>query len=99
MLWERAFLEDDMAHLNFAWDHSAPNNLEYRLYEDGAMIQDNIAVLNFSLLMDSKPYNTYSYHVTAVDLTTGLESAPSGSVTVNFTIPAAPTGLSASFAG
>ena len=88
-----------MAHLNFNWDHSAPTNLEYRLYEDGAMIGDNIGVLNFSLSMEGKQPNTYSYYVTAVDLTTKLESVPSGAVSINFTLPSPPTGLVASLIG
>ncbi len=88
-----------MAHLSFNWNHAAPANLEYRLYEDGAMVVDNIGELSFSLNMEGKQPNQYSYYVTAVDLTTRLESDPSNAVSINFTLPAAPTGLTVSFAG
>jgi FtsP/CotA-like multicopper oxidase with cupredoxin domain len=40
------------------------------------------------------PGNTYSYYVTAVNA--GGSSAPSNTVTVNFRVPAAPTGLTGS---
>ena len=88
-----------MANLNFTWNHDAPNNLTYNLYENGEKIVSDIAVLNFSLLMDGKAEGNYNYYVTAVDTTTKLESAPSATLPVNFTKPSAPTGLAASFSG
>jgi hypothetical protein len=67
------------------------NKLNYRLYEDGALVVDDIGVLNFELLMNDKAEGTYSYTVTAVLY--GLESAHSEPALVNFIRPAAPTNL------
>ena len=88
-----------MAHLNFNWKHEAPAGLEYNLYEDGVKIVEHIAALNFSLDMTGKPEQTYSFYVTSIRLSDNMESVPSEAVSVNFISPAAPTGLTASFAG
>lgn len=74
-----------------------PTAIVYRLYEDGQMIVDNIGEIEFSLLMTGKEHKAYSYYVTALDNTTKLESVPSNSVSVNFTLPAAPAGLSVKY--
>ena len=81
-----------MGHLNFNWGASNQDNLIYRLYENGVMVQDNIAELNFSLTMAGKN-GEFIYFVTAYNNKTHLESLPSESITINFTVPAAPVGL------
>lgn len=89
-----------MKKLNFSWSTSqseANPQVEYRLYENGEMIIDNIAELQFTLLMTDKEPDTYAYHVTATDERNGLESAPSNVVEVAFFPPVAPSGLSATF--
>ena len=88
-----------MASLNFSWSHDAPADLTYNLYENGEKVVSDIDVLNFSLLMDGKDVGDYQYYVTAVSTVTKLESAPSAVLTVNFTRPAAPHGLTASLVG
>jgi hypothetical protein len=83
-------------YLRFVWEHQDdhPDLVTFRLYEDGVLAVDSIGAMNFDLLMEDKEYGVYNYHVTAVRF--GLESAPSETVTANFTPPSAPTGLSAS---
>lgn len=88
-----------MASLNFTWDHDTQTDLTYCLYENGEKIVADIEVLNFSLIMDGKDVGEYQYYVTAVSTITKLESAPSAVLTVNFTRPAAPHGLTASLVG
>ena len=92
--------------ITFTWTHGGQREsgepvdvaeLEFRLYENGEMIVDNIGELQFSLLMDDKPNGVYKYEVTAVDRN-GLESDPSNTIEVNFYPPAAPDGLTASWA-
>ena len=88
-----------MASLNFTWSSGNPDGspITYNLYEDGAKVVSDIAQLTFSLLMDGKDFGSYDYYVTSYDTTTKLESIPSETLTVNFTIPSAPTGLSVSW--
>lgn len=94
-----------MSHLLFNWvapttheDGSAiSTTLTYNLYEDTVKIVPNIGALSFSLLMDGKSYKSYSYYLTAVDSSTGLESKPSPTVTAAFIPPKPPTGFSYSF--
>lgn len=81
----------------FNWTHENPEGLTYRLFEDGELVVDEIGEMNFTLLMNGKPYKEYSYHVTAYDPRTKLESEASNVVTVNFMIPAAPRELRASW--
>lgn len=83
--------------IEFLWTHDNPEGLTYRLYEDGTLAVDDIGEMKFTLLMEGKPYKAYGYHVTAYDSRTKLESEASNVVTVNFTIPAAPTDLRASW--
>ncbi len=93
------------AHLDFSWQAPTTytdgsvldHNLTYNLYEDNIKIVSDIAVLNFSLLMDGKASKTYNYNVTAVDTTTHLESGMSNTLSISFLVPKGPTGLSASF--
>jgi hypothetical protein len=85
-----------MSHLNFSWTHDTEGKeIFYRLYEDDVLVVDNIEELNFSLLMDGKPFKTYRYHVTAVSKETNLESAPSNAVEVPFQAPKSPKNLKA----
>ena len=87
-----------MAHFKFQWDASPTPEVDYyRLYEDGELVVDNIGVLNFDLLLDSKPEGSYDYYVTAVDAESSAESVPSNTVTGNFIMPKAPTNLRVSF--
>lgn len=83
----------------FQWDYDQPyaNEVTFNLYENGEPEISDIGELNFSLLMEGKEYGDYNYHVTAVR--NGLESEPSNTVTVNFTMPAAPTNLRAEIGG
>lgn len=84
-----------MASLQFSWsDTNTASNITYRLYENSTEIVRDIAVLNFTLLMDDKPQGVYIYDVTAFDESTRLESVPSDSVSINFILPNAPIGLS-----
>lgn len=84
-----------MASIQFNWSETNPDsNITYRLYENGSEVVSDIIVLNFTLIMDGKSEGEYVYYVTAFDGATRLESVPSNSVTVNFTMPTAPTGLS-----
>lgn len=87
-----------MARLTFSW--TAPTQrtdgtalgttpITYRLYEDGVEIVRDISVTNFSIT--DVPEGSRTYHVTAFDESTGLESAPSGSQTINIVKPQAPT--------
>ena len=83
-----------MASLQFSWSNTNPDsNITYRLYEDGAQIVADIAVLNFTLIMDGKEEKEYTYYVTSFDEATRLESVPSNSVPINFMTPTAPTNL------
>jgi hypothetical protein len=68
-----------------------PSVLTYRLYEDGALAVDEIAALNFELLMDGREQRPYTYTVTAVRF--GLESPQSEPAVANFTVPTAPTNV------
>lgn len=88
-----------MASIRFLWEHADPHpdQVHFRLYENGEQAVDDIGEMNFELLMNDKPPGEYVYTVTAVRF--GLESQHSEPVTANFTRPAAPTGLSASWAG
>jgi len=91
------------ANLSFNWTESDPNypsnkGLFFRFYENKVLIADNIAQLNFSVLMTGKPFGIYDYYATAVDAATKSESDPSNHFTVNFQKPAAPTGLTGSWA-
>jgi len=87
-----------MSKLDFSWSYSDTNNpnVFFRLYENGVKAVDNIGDLKFTLLMDGKAPGGYDYYVTAVSQTTLLESVPSNTVHINFTKPAAPTGLKGS---
>jgi len=89
-----------MAKIGFEWSYSDANHpsVFFRLYENQKMVVDNIAVMNFSLLMDGKAEGTYVYNATTVDKTTLLESVPSNTLTINFSKPAAPTGFKGSWA-
>lgn len=88
-----------MARVTFTW--RAPTSrtdgspiadgMVYRLYEDGNLIVDEIAVTNFSIV--DAPEGTRQYYVTAFSPSTGLESEPSPVVTVRLVKPAAPTDL------
>lgn len=82
--------------LNWTYTDIAHPDAEFRIYENGTMIIDHVGALNFTVLMDGKAPGVYKYTATAVDKLTLLESAPSNEVAVNFTKPAAPTGLKAS---
>jgi hypothetical protein len=89
-----------MSHINFNWtspttrtDGSAiDSTITYNLYENGVKIVPNIGATNFSLLMDGKADGSYSYTVTAIDVS-GRESAQSTPVQVNFYAPKSPAGL------
>ena len=85
-----------MASLKFTWndEYNDRPEITYNLYENNEKIVTDIAQLMFSLLMDGKDEGEYSYYVTAYDNLTKLESPPSNIISVNFTVPAAPTGLS-----
>ena len=85
-----------MASLLFNWEDTNGNNpsITYNLYENDVQIVADIAVLNFTLIMDSHASGDYTYEVTAYDNDTKLESLRSDPVTINFTPPAAPAGLS-----
>lgn len=87
-----------MSKLEFSWTYSDTTHPSafFRLYENTKMVVDNIGELKFSLLMDSKTPGVYSYYITAVEPSSLLESIPSATVSVNFTKPAAPTGLKVS---
>lgn len=87
-----------MAKLEFSWSYSdtVHPDVFFRLYENNDLAVDKIGELKFSLLMDGKATGDYKYYVTAVDERTHLESLPSNTVAVNFTLPAAPAGLTAS---
>ena len=86
-------------HLNFVWTHDSPANLTFKLYENGVLIIDDIEEMKFSLLMEGREFGVYHYHNTAFDLITKLESVPGPTLDINFTRPAPPTGLTASFSG
>ena len=88
-----------MVGVLFQWEYNYPyaSEVNYRLYEGGELAVDNIAEPNFSLTMDGKEYGDYSYYVTAVR--NGLESPPSNTVIVNFTLPEAPTNLQFGWVG
>jgi len=87
-----------MAKITLTWDYTdtVHPDAEFRIYENGAMIIDHVGALNFTVLMDGKAQGIYKYSATAVDKHTLLESDHSNEVAVNFTKPAAPTGLKAS---
>ena len=79
----------------FKWAGVLQENEHFRLYEDGKLIQDNIAEPTFSLTMTGKPEKEYSYYVTTFNSVKGLESEPSAPATKVFMMPpAAPTNLS-----
>jgi hypothetical protein len=80
----------------FQWDYSDPYD-GFQLYENGALIVDDIGETHFTLLMDGKDYGDYQYYVTTKR--DGLISEPSNTVVVNFTLPAAPTNLRAKLSG
>lgn len=80
-------------HIPFKWDHDGGSNVYFRLYENDALIVDNIVEPHFDLAMKDKAYGDYDYHVTSVRKDFGIESLPSNTYTVNFTQPAAPTNL------
>jgi len=88
-----------MASLNFTWDHENPDDspITFKLYENGVKVVEDIAQLSFSLLMDDKEQGYYEYNITSYDTRTKLESEPSASVGVNFTVPSAPTGFGVSW--
>jgi len=88
-----------MAGITFNWEYNYPyaDEVEFRLYEDNVPIVDNIGQLSYSITMNGKDYKSYDYYVTAVR--NGLESAPSNTVTVNFTLPEVPTNLIFGWAG
>ena len=65
--------------------------MTYRLYEDKVLAVDDIAVVNFELLMQDRPHKRYTYTVTAVR--NGLESVHSNEVFVDFIPPNAPSNL------
>lgn len=83
-----------MASLLFNWSNPNTQPVTFNLYENGVQVVSDIGQLSFSLLMDGRPEGEYSYYVTAYDPSTKLESVPSETVTVNFIVPASPTGLS-----
>ena len=68
-----------------------PSVLTYRLYEDGKLVVDEIAALNFELLMEGREQKAYSYTLTAVRF--GLESPQSEPAIANFIPPTAPSGV------
>jgi hypothetical protein len=84
-------------HLNISWSHTDPDpqEVKFRLYENGDMIVDNIASLHFDLLMAEKSHGTYAYSVDAVKY--GLASDRSEEVSVNFSPPVVPTNLKTSW--
>lgn len=88
-----------MASILFQWEYNYPyaEEVEFRLYENGVLAVDNIGERNLTLLMDGKTYGDYDYYVTSVR--NGIESAPSNTVTVNFTVPEAPTNLQFGWVG
>ena len=88
-----------MRSILFNWEHQSPENLVFRLYEDGIMIVDNIGAMNFTLSMEGKADGVYAYYLTSFDTTTKLESVPSETVNVNFIPPQAPTGFRGSLIG
>ena len=88
-----------MKSLQFNWSHETPDNLTYNLYQNGEKVEENIATLNFTLIMEGQPLGEHSFYITAVDTSTKLESIPSEVVSVNFTLPRAPDGLSVSWIG
>lgn len=71
------------------------NRLVYRLYENGELAVDEIAELDFNLLMEDRPEGYYDLYVTAVLF--GLESPPSDEVRVPFFTPAAPRDFAVSW--
>lgn len=73
------------------------NALSYRLHENGELAVDQIAEVNFTLLMEGKPHGQYTYTLTAVEALRGLESPPTEPVVINFIPPAAPVGFAASW--
>lgn len=89
-----------MAKIDFGWTYTDAKHpdVHFKLYENGKPIVDDIAALEFSLLMDGKAKGDYAYSVAAVDNKTHLESAQSASIVINFQLPAAPTGFKGSWA-
>lgn len=83
----------------FQWEYNYPyvDEVNFRLYENGNVVVDDIGELHFVLLMDGKEYGDYQYQVTA--FRNGIESTPSNTVNVDFTQPAAPTNLTAKLGG
>ena len=70
----------------------------YSLYEEGALIVNNIGETNFSVTVESPP-NAITYQVAAVFVLGNLNGDLSDPFTLNFIKPNAPTGLTASFDG
>jgi hypothetical protein len=69
--------------------------LHYRLYENGQLALDNIAVFEFEYLMKDKPQGEYDFTMTSVLY--GIESDPASVPTVNFIQPAAPRNFAVSW--
>lgn len=73
------------------------NALSYTLYEDDVPVVEDIAAIEFELLMDGKPEKQYKYAVTASLYR--LESPQSEPVFVNFIRPTAPMSFGFSWIG
>jgi len=73
--------------------------IHYKLYENGVPVLDNIGELSFSLDIPEITKDLYSYQISTVITKTNLEGELSDPVTVNFSKPLAPAGMSVSVAG
>jgi len=84
-------------YIEFNWSYPDKDpHIEFRLYEDNALVVPNIGELFFSLsVVDNEP-RPYAYAVTAYNMTTKLESDKSAAVTINFQPPAIPADFTAS---
>ena len=85
-----------MPGITLTWQHDTPAGLTYNVYENDALIVENVGVLNFSIDMANRPSGNYIYQVSAVRTSDNVEGARSEPVTANFTQdpPLPPIGLS-----
>jgi hypothetical protein len=83
--------------LRFKWQHADenPSDVTFTLWENDQPVVENIAVMDFDLLMEGKPEGVYRYNVTAEKF--GMMSEPTPTITVNFTKPSAPFDLEISW--
>jgi hypothetical protein len=73
--------------------------IHYRLYENNVPVLNDIGELIFSLDIPAETNELMSYQVSTVVTRTNNEGALSEAVTVNFSKPLAPTGLTVSVTG